>query len=93
MSSPAVSALLSTILVPVDFSDRSAGAVESAGALAEKFGSAVILLHVRDLPSVAEVAAESTSISPSSLMLPGCPGGPCWSLGSSTSIWNKGNTF
>ncbi len=41
---------LSRILVPVDFSSRSAGAVHYAGALAVPFGSELTLLHVLPPP-------------------------------------------
>jgi nucleotide-binding universal stress UspA family protein len=38
------------ILFPVDFSERSRGAAVYANALAERFNSEVILLHVREIP-------------------------------------------
>lgn len=41
---------LSQILVPVDFSDRSAGAVRYAEALMQRFGSKLTLLHVLPPP-------------------------------------------
>lgn len=41
---------LSKILVPVDFSNRSAGAAHYAEALAARFGSELVLLHVLPPP-------------------------------------------
>ena len=38
------------ILFPVDFSERSRGAAVYANALAERFDSEIILLHVREIP-------------------------------------------
>ncbi|HPT26158.1 MAG TPA: universal stress protein, partial [Bryobacteraceae bacterium] len=41
---------LEEILVPVDFSDRAAGAVRRAEALQRRFGSRIVLLHVLPPP-------------------------------------------
>ena len=52
-----------TILVPTDFSDASAAALEFARALAEAFASTLHLLHVVQDPYVQPWAAEAFGVS------------------------------
>ena len=52
-----------TILVPTDFSDASASALEFARALAEAFRSTLHLLHVVQDPYVQPWAAEAFGVS------------------------------
>lgn len=54
---------IKTILVPTDFSDASAAALNFARALAEAFGSALHLLHVVQDPYVQPWAAEAFGVS------------------------------
>jgi universal stress protein A len=53
-----------TILVPVDFSEGSAAAVEWAGRLSECFGARTILLHVIDTSASAMIGGPGGVLAP-----------------------------
>jgi len=63
------------ILFPVDFSDRCAAVAPAVKAMANRFGSEIVVLHVIDLPTTwygtPEAAAWSTLINADKLRLQG----------------------
>lgn len=54
--------MIERILVPVDGSDPATRAIEHAALLADRFGSEIILLHVRTRHGSAQIAAELSEL-------------------------------
>ncbi len=59
---------ISTILVATDFSDQARRALEWAQSIADAFGAKLILLHVIDVFSLAEISCGMTGFDPLSLL-------------------------
>jgi hypothetical protein len=74
-----------TILCPVDFSDASRGALRYASAIAEHFGSRLVILAVED-PLLTEAVDLGTGV----VCDASCPGS---SARRCTVIRSKGSTF
>ena len=53
---------IKTILVPIDFSANAARALDYAQMLAKRFGAAIHLVHVCEVPSMATASMDAYAI-------------------------------